>query len=105
MLEHHPNTERRTVFFFAEDATATQEDLIADNPAANGSLWFSADNKRGAVVDDLRPGLLIVGTTAKGGAMAILTTYRQDDAAFEQTSQRWATWWCKHNPDAPAPIS
>jgi hypothetical protein len=60
--------------------------LIADNPAANGSLWFSADNKRGAVVDDLGPGLLIVGTTVKGGAMAILTTYSQDDAAFEQTS-------------------
>ena len=105
MLEHHPHEERRTAFFSAEGTTSTPDDLIADSPAANGSQWFSADNQRGVVVDDLGPGLLIVGATAKGGAMAILTTYSQDNAAFEQTSEEWATWWRKHHPDAPAPIT
>ena len=104
MLEHHPNEERRTVFFSAESTTSTQDDLIADSPAANGSQWFSADHQRGVVVDDLGPGLLIVGTTAKGGAMAILTTYGQDDDAFGKTSEQWTGWWRRHHPDAP-PVS
>jgi uncharacterized protein YndB with AHSA1/START domain len=103
MLEQHPHEERRTVFFSAEATNATPDNLIADSPAGSGTPWFTSENQRGVVVDGLGPGLLIVGRTAKGGAMAILTTYGQDGAAFEQTSEQWTTWWRTHHPDAPAP--
>jgi uncharacterized protein YndB with AHSA1/START domain len=104
MLERHPNEERRTAFFSAEGTASTPEGLIADSPAASGAQWFAADNQRGVVVDDLGPGLLIVGATSKGGAMAILTTYGQDDAAFECTRQQWSSWWRNHHADAPDPV-
>jgi uncharacterized protein YndB with AHSA1/START domain len=104
MLERHPGDARRTVFFSAESSAVTPDTLISDSPAATGQRWFSADNQRGVVVDDLGPGLLIVGTTSKGGAMAILTTYGQDDAAFERTREEWAAWWRTHHADAPAPV-
>ena len=104
MLERHPRDERRTVYFSAEGSTATPDGLIADSLAVTGQSWFTADNQRGVVVDDLGPGLLIVGTTSKGGAMAILTTYGQDDAAFERTREQWSAWWRTHHVDAPAPV-
>jgi hypothetical protein len=104
MLERHPNEERRTVFFSAQGTASTPEDLIADSPAASGPQWFAADNQRGVVVDDLGPGLLIVGTTSIGGAMAILTTYGQDDATFERTREQWSAWWHKHHSYAPDPV-
>jgi uncharacterized protein YndB with AHSA1/START domain len=104
MLERHPDEERRTVFFSAESSTSTPDALIAGSPAATRQQWFTADNQRGVVVDDLGPGLLIVGTTSKGGAMAILTTYGQDEADFERTREEWAAWWRTHHVDAPAPV-
>jgi hypothetical protein len=106
MLERHPHEERRTVFFTGEGGAASPSNLIADSPAANGQHWFAAENQRGVVVDDLGPGLLIVGAKPSGnGAMAILTTYGQDDAAFEKTRAQWGSWWVEHYPDAPPPVS
>jgi len=105
MLERHPHEERRTVFFSAEGGSSAPDDLVADSSAASGSQWFTSDNQRGVVADDLGPGLLIVGVTPKATAMAILTTYGQDDPAFEHTCEQWTAWWNRHFPDAPAPVS
>jgi uncharacterized protein YndB with AHSA1/START domain len=106
MLERHPRDERRTVFFTGEGAAVSPSQLIADSPAADGEQFFTAENQRGVVVDDLGPGLLIVGAKPNGnGAMAILTTYGQDDRAFDETRARWNTWWADRYPDAPLPVS
>jgi hypothetical protein len=105
MLERHPHDERRTIFFSAETTDMTRDSLIAGSPAAAGRPWFTADNQRGVVVDELGPGLLIAGTTSKGGAMAILTTYGQDDSAFERTRGHWTTWWKSEHPEAPPPMT
>lgn len=104
MLEHHPNDERRTLFFSADTTDATPDTLIAGSPAPGGRVWFTAENQRGVVVGDLGPGLLIVGATAKGGAMAILTSYGQDDDAFGRTSDQWSAWWDRHQPRASGPV-
>jgi uncharacterized protein YndB with AHSA1/START domain len=105
MLERHPHDERRTVFLSAESSTSTLDDLLADSPDASSTQWFTSDHQRGVVVDDLGPGLLIVGTTSRGGAMAILTTYGQDDDAFERTCEQWNTWWRGHFLDAPPAVT
>jgi hypothetical protein len=104
MLERHPADERRTLFFSADRAVVEPEELIAVSPAGNGEEWFTAENQRGVVVDDLGPGLLIVGTAKDNRAMAILTTYGQDDAAFARTREQWAAWWSGIHPTAPAPV-
>ena len=103
MLERHPHDERRTVFFAAEHGAAPPDQLIAVSPAANSEQWYAAEN--GVVVDDLGPGLLVVGTTANAkGAMAILTTYGQDDTEFARTRDQWTAWWLGLHPSSDPPV-
>jgi uncharacterized protein YndB with AHSA1/START domain len=106
MLERHPREERRTVFFTGEGAAAQPSQLIADSPAAHGEQFFTAENQKGVLLDDLGPGLLIVAAKPSGnGAMAILTTYGQDQEAFDHTCTQWNSWWVNHYPDAPPPVT
>lgn len=101
MLERQPDAPRRTLFLSADRSSADPEGLVASSPASGGEPWFAAEHQRGVIVDDLGPGLLVVGVKPDGaGAMAILTTYHQDDAALATTQERWDTWWRSHHPDA-----
>lgn len=106
MLELHPQEPRRTLFFSTDSTEASADALLASSPAAGGRPWFSDTNQRGVVVDELGPGLLIVAMKPGGaGAMAILSSYRQDDPGFEHTRQVWTSWWQGRHPDAPPPTS
>lgn len=106
MLEQHPDEPRRTLFLTASRTEQQAEALLASSPAAGGEPWFAAEHQRGAVVDELGPGLLIVAVKPGGdGAMAILTSYRQDDAAFARTAEAYTAWWRGHHPDAQDAVS
>lgn len=107
MLERHRGEERRTLYLEAGRTEVPLDTLAATSPAAGGEQWFAADNQRGLLVEGLGPGLAIIGVKPADGdaAMAIVTTYGQDDATFASTRETWATWWQGHHPDAPAPVA
>ena len=105
-LERHPGEERRTLFMSAAGNPARPLDEgLAEHP-----VFFRAEHQQGYVLDDLGPGLLVVGQTpARPGkepaAMAIVTTYGLDDDAFERQRTAWDTWWREAYPDAEAPVA
>jgi uncharacterized protein YndB with AHSA1/START domain len=115
-LERHPGMARRTIFLdgtgdpFAAlglDRTATGRYTaeLAGEPVS-GEVWFTSANQAGFTVDSWGNGLLIVGTAPvsparpHGGAMAVLTTYGQDDAAYQALRDRWTAWWQSTLPKA-----
>lgn len=107
MLERHPGQDRRTLFFQVDRTEVPLEALVATSPAAGGDLWFASANQRGVVVDDLGPGLAVVGVKPADGdaAMTIVTTYGLDDGGLADTRDAWTAWWHGHHPDAPAAVT
>ena len=114
MHEVHPGEERRTIFLMARGPADGVPTLLKTPPVKLGEPWFQAANQQGVVLPSLGPGLLI--TAAKppvaGGdgpmgadAMAIITTYGLDHAAFEDQREAWTAWWQSVYPDAdPAAV-
>jgi hypothetical protein len=113
-LERKPGAERRTVFFSGHTTTsgpvADELGLVVDGryeaklagEDVTGELWFRSANQLGVTVDGW--GLLIVAYNApteakpKGGAMAVLSTYGLDDAAYADLESRWREWWTPRYP-------
>ena len=114
MHEVHPGEERRTIFLMARGSADGLSTLLKTPPVELGEPWFEAAHQRGVVLPSLGPGLLI--TAAKepvageagpmaADAMAIITTYGLDDAAFDEQRETWTTWWRSVYPDAePAAV-
>jgi hypothetical protein len=114
MHEVHPGEERRTIFLMARGSADGLPTLLSTPPVELGEPWFSSAHQRGVTLPSLGPGLLITAAkepvSAEDGpmaadAMAIITTYGLDDAAFDEQRQAWTTWWRSVYPDAePAAI-
>jgi len=123
-LEHQPGRERRTLFFSSEGLGQSMASLGVDNPVAGerfdvsdpsrplraGEVWFVSDHQVGLTLDDLGPGLVVAGikptspASPDGGAMAILSTYGLDDAAFAAVRERWSAWWRSACPGSADPV-
>lgn len=123
-LEVQPETPRRTVFLNVDGVRLTSvrsalglSGVAPEAPYAadgggdldlRGRGWFVAEHQVGVTVDSLGPGLVVAAdkpdpTGASKGAMVIVSTYGQDDAAFDRTVQQWADWWQAHYPGAKDP--
>jgi uncharacterized protein YndB with AHSA1/START domain len=110
-LERHPGVDRRTVFLagaVGEAGTPTTalglEAVASADPGSrysadlvgepvSGQVWFRSANQVGLTVDGWGDGLLVTGLTRASQAMAVLSTYGLDDAAFEALQKRWQAWW------------
>lgn len=116
-VERQPDAQRRTAFFAGTTAGAPPLlaelglDGVADRPAGsaveatlagqevNGEVWFRSENQLGVTVDAWGDGLLVIAYTAPtdekpaGTAMAVLSTYGLDEAAYAELNDRWAAWW------------
>jgi hypothetical protein len=107
-LERHPGSARRTVFLdgtgdpFAamgiDRATAGRFTAELAGESVSGEVWFTADNQTGFTVDSWGDGLLVLGnppspTHPDGSAMAVLTTYGQDDEEYQALHDRWTALW------------
>ena len=114
MHEVHPGEERRTIFLMARGSADGVPTLLKTPPVKLGEPWFQAANQQGVVLPSLGPGLLITAAKAPvagedgpmgADAMAIITTYGLDDAAFEDQREAWTAWWRSVYPDAdPAAV-
>jgi hypothetical protein len=109
MHEVHPDEERRTIFLMGRGPVDGLATLLATPPVELGDPWFSSAQQRGMLLPSVGPGLLI--TAAKppvlgddgrqtADAMAIITTYGLDDAAFDEQRAAWTRWWQSVYPDA-----
>lgn len=109
-LHHgHPGGVRRTLFFTGEGQRDVLERL-AEEPPLGGGVWFQSERQRGLLLEDLGPGLLITAALPGGAeqesgirAMAVVTTFGQDDEAFAATRDRFTAWWRSGYPDAAEP--
>jgi len=122
-LEVQPERLRRTVFLNVDGAglPSVRQALglsgvafSAPYAAAGGDLdlsgrgWFVSAHQVGVTVDTLGPGLVIAAdkpdqTGASKGAMVIVSTYGQDEAAFARTVQQWGQWWKAQYPAGSGP--
>lgn len=109
MHELHPGEIRRTVALMGDGSPAGTAALWEQPPSRLGADWFSTATQRGVRLPDLGPGLLIIASKATGAdqvfAMAVITTYGLDDAAFTNERDRWTGWWRTAFPTAePAQV-
>ncbi len=114
MQELHPGEDRRTVFLMSGGPADAISTLLTTPPVELGEPWFSSSNQRGTVLPSVGPGLLIVAAKKPvvgeegppaADAMAIVTTYGLDDAAFDEQRVAWTKWWQSAYPDAePAAV-
>lgn len=128
-LERHADAERRTLFLMGDSTGAGDPrdelglgDIAEGSPGSRyddalvgvrvgGQLWFSSPHQLGITVDEWGDGLLVLGATPEsprqphGGAMAVLTTYGLDDAAFTDLAARWEAWWQQRYPSPDGVVS
>jgi hypothetical protein len=123
-IEQQPDRDRRTLFLATDEAgPRPQQALGLDGrrpgqayaldgertPTAAGHVWHVAARQTGVTLDQLGPGLLVVGeqprTAARpnGGAMAIISTYGLDDTRFAAVRDEWSAWWRSIYPNAADP--
>ncbi|PZF79291.1 SRPBCC family protein [Jiangella anatolica] len=124
-LERQPDVERRTAFFAGPAAggsplvAALGLDDLAELPPGSayratlagqdvgGEVWFRSANQLGLTVGAWGAGLLVVASVPPGpekpagSAMAVLSTFGLDDAAYTELNDRWAAWWGERY---PAPV-
>lgn len=123
-VERQPSGHRRTAFFAGTTAGAPPLvaelglDGVALRPAGSafeadlagqdvkGEVWFRSDHQLGVTVDAWGDGLLVVAYTEPtdekpaGTAMAVLSTYGLDEAAYAELNDRWSAWWSPRYPAA-----
>ncbi len=123
-LEEAPKFPRRTIFLNVDGAGLTSVRAAlgltnvaagrahtvggADEPDLCGRGWFATDHQVGVTVESLGPGLVVAAdkpdtTGAYKGAMVVVSTYGQDEAAFADSVREWGDWWRAHYPDASPP--
>jgi hypothetical protein len=122
-LERHPGQERRVFqLWISRDpaaglpadaldlsglgSTAVGQRYELDSPVGErmtGVVWYRSPHQIGVSVDGYGDGLIVVAGShsAPGRGMAIVTTYGQDDAAFERIRARWTAWWEAAYPPGP----
>ena len=102
--ERHPGQDRRTIAVMGSGSPAAVADLWGTVPSTVGPDWFATATQRGALLPDLGPGLLIMyakpAPEAQVFAMAVITTYGLDDAAFAPQRDVWTGWWRSGFPEA-----
>ncbi|WP_116951702.1 SRPBCC family protein [Jiangella endophytica] len=127
-LERQPDAPRRTAFFAGTVAGAPELfgelglDDIAAMPAGSayratlvgqdvaGVVWFRSANQLGLTVDGWGEGLLVVAFVPpgaekpNGSAMAVLSTFGLDDAAYAGLDERWSAWWGRRYPASDEPM-
>lgn len=127
-LERQPGGHRRTVFLAGTTAGAPPLlrelglDGVAVQPAGSafeatlagqdvkGEVWFRSEHQLGVTVDAWGDGLLVVASTEPtdekpaGTAMALLSTYGLDEAAYTELTERWAAWWGERYPAPAGPV-
>ncbi|SDT62369.1 SRPBCC domain-containing protein [Jiangella sp. DSM 45060] len=123
-LERQPGGSRRTAFFAGTTAGAPELfgelglDAVAGAPPGSayratlagqdvgGAVWFRSAHQLGLTVDGWGEGLLVVAFVPPGAekpdgsAMAVLSTFGIDDAAYAELNDRWAAWWGERYPAA-----
>ncbi|MBA3797923.1 MAG: hypothetical protein H0X18_02210 [Geodermatophilaceae bacterium] len=125
-LEEAPEFPRRTIFLNVDgtgltsvraalgltSVAAEQAYTVggADEPDLRGRGWFSSDHQVGVTAESLGPGLVIAAdkpdaTGDYKGAMVIVSTYGQDEAAFANSVKEWGNWWRALYPDATGPTA
>ncbi|TDD63846.1 SRPBCC domain-containing protein [Jiangella aurantiaca] len=123
-LERQPDAPRRTAFFAG--TTAGAQPLLAElglgdvatrpvgsayratlaGEEVTGEVWFRSEHQLGLTADAWGEGLLVIAFVPPGeekpdgSAMAVLSTFGLDDAAYAELNDRWAAWW---SPRYPAP--
>jgi uncharacterized protein YndB with AHSA1/START domain len=127
-LERQSGGRRHTAFLAGTTAGAPPLlpelglDEIATRPAGSpyeaalagqnvkGEVWFRSAHQLGVTVDAWGEGLLVVAFTEpteekpSGTAMALLSTFGLDDAAYTELDERWRAWWGERYPAPAAPI-
>jgi hypothetical protein len=119
-VERHGVAERRTLFLGGRLAEAQpvvdaaglgdaavlpvgapyRATAVTGDPLA-GTVWARAANQLVLTVEGWGDGLLVLAEQPvtphrpDGGAMALLTTYGQDDAGYAALASRWTAWWEK----------
>lgn len=87
-LENHPDAPRRTLFHSGVGRAPDPASL------AEGSTWFRTEHQLGTRVPAWGDGLLVTAhIPTKNTAMAVLTTYGLDDAAFADLDAAARAWW------------
>lgn len=87
-LEHHPDAPRRTLFHAGLGEPPDPAALAAGEP------WFRSAHQVGTRVPAWGDGLLVTAhVPAKNAAMAVITTYGMDDAAFDELDTAARAWW------------
>jgi uncharacterized protein YndB with AHSA1/START domain len=122
-LERHPGQDRRVfqLWISRDPASGLPADALdlsglgsiavgqryeLDSPVGErmtGVVWYRSPHQIGVSVDGYGDGLIVVAgsDSAPGRGMAIVTTYGQDDAAFERIRARWTAWWQAAYPHEP----
>jgi hypothetical protein len=112
MHEVQGGAPRRTIFLSGTGGPAVPSQLLSSVPVAVGEPRYVAEHQQGLELPDLGPGLLILAvkpSTASdvegpvAEAMAIVTTYGQDEDQFASTTRTWVDWWRSGYPDAEDP--
>ncbi|RIQ30102.1 SRPBCC family protein [Jiangella rhizosphaerae] len=127
-VERQPDAPRRTAFFAGTTAgapplvTELGLDEVATRPAGSayratlagqhvgGEVWFRSSHQLGLTVDAWGEGLLVVAfmppgeQKPDGAAMAVLSTFGLDEAAYAELNERWAAWWGPRYPAPAEPI-
>lgn len=112
MHEVQGGAARRTIFLSGTGDPTTPSQLLSSVPVAVSEPRYVAEHQQGLELPDLGPGLLILAVKpsstgdfegALAEAMAIVTTYGQDEAQFASTTRTWVDWWRSGYLDADEP--
>lgn len=123
-IEHHASDKRRTLFLSGAPraaneplaacalglpttgASGTAYAITAPmGDALAGRIWHRGRHQLVVTVDGVGDGLLVAmdhgpdDKVPRGHSQVILTTYGLSDAAFDELSTRWRTWWSKRFDD------
>lgn len=104
MVEGRLDIDPRAAFGLPIDAGVgrTYRSTTAPSGTIDGIVRLVTPHQIAVTVDRLGPGLLILGELPVhpkrpfGGWLMVLTSYGLTEAAHDELSQRWQSWWDSH---------